>query len=304
MSSPAESRGTIVANHGHSLLIERPGGHLVPGVARRALGDVHCGDAVRWQPAGDGRAVVTAVEPRRSVLARADARGRIRPLCVNLDQIVIVSPVDPKTGTLQPSDRLRTDSYLVAAERAGLDALILVHKADLLGPNALEALPHTTRAWREAGYEVLRTSSETGAELDTLRARLHGRRSILVGESGAGKSSIAARLLPDRDIRIGELSAGIGRGRHTTTVTMLFRLPGGGELVDSPGVRAFRLGAVEPRELARAFPEFRPLLGRCRYRDCTHQEAPGCAILAAAAEERIHPDRLASYHALLDPEPR
>lgn len=305
VNDDGEQYGLVIANHGHALLVETADGHMVPCAARRTLGGIHCGDRVRWQQADDSSGVIVGVEPRRTVLARPDARGIPRPVCVNLDQIVIVGLAPPDAGTIATSDRARIDAYLAAAELLGVGALLLINKIDLhQQPSTRAALDASTAAWRDAGYEVLHTSTRTGADMDLLRSRLRGRRSVLVGESGAGKSSLAAVLLPDRDIRIGAISSGIGRGRHTTTVTMLFRLPGGGDIIDSPGVREFRLGKVAPEELAAAFRDFRPFLGDCRYRDCRHMNEPGCALEQAVAENRLSPDRLASYRALLLPETR
>lgn len=306
VNDDGEQYGLVIANHGHALLVETADGRMVPCVARRTLGGIYCGDRVRWQQADDSRGVIVGVEPRGAVLSRPDARGIPRPVCVNLDQIVIVGLAPPDSGIIAASDRIRIDAYLAAAELLEVDALLLINKIDLhRQPSARAALDDSTAAWREAGYEVLHTSTRTGAGMDLLHSRLRGRRSVLVGESGAGKSSLAAVLLPEREIRIGEISSGIGRGRHTTTVTMLFRLPGGGDIVDSPGVREFRLGKVEAGELAAAFRDFRPLLGNCRYRDCRHLNEPGCALEQAVADSRLSRERLASYRSLLlQPEAR
>ncbi|MDX9740850.1 MAG: ribosome small subunit-dependent GTPase A [Gammaproteobacteria bacterium] len=297
--------GLVIANHGYALLVETAGGVMIPCVGRRTLGGIYCGDRVRWKQADGNSGVIVGVEPRNAVLARPDTRGNPKPLCVNLDQIVIVGLATPETGTMAASDRIRIDAYLAAAELLHIEALVLINKADLYASEAARAaLDATTAPWRDAGYDVLYSSTRTGAGIDALRARLHGRRSVLVGESGAGKSSLAGELLPEREIRIGEISSGIGRGRHTTTVTMLFHLPDGGDIIDSPGVREFRLGKIPPAELAGAFRDFRPFLGECRYRDCRHVNERDCALEQAVADKRLDANRLASYRALLDPQER
>lgn len=303
-SDDGERSGLVIANHGYALLVETAEGQLVPCVGRRTLGSIYCGDRVRWKMADESSGVIVAVEPRETVLARIDDRGSPRPLCVNLNQIVVVGLATP-SGTIGPSDRVRNDAYLAAAEFLNIEALLLINKVDLCAGEAARAtLDAETASWRDAGYEVLYTSTKTSEGIDSLRARLRDRRSVLVGESGAGKSSLAALLLPEREIRIGEISAGIGRGRHTTTVSMLFHLPDGGDIIDSPGVREFRLGNVTPEELAPAFRDFRPFLGECRYRNCRHLNEPGCALEQAVAERRLSANRLASYRALLSPSER
>ena len=142
-------------------------------------------------------------------------------------------------------------------------------------------------------------SALAGEGLDALRARLTGHCSILVGQSGVGKSSLIKRLLPDHDITVGKLSVASGLGKHTTTATTLYHLPNGGRLIDSPGVRDFRLGAVPPAELARGFREFQPCLGHCKFNDCRHLSEPGCAVIDAVTDGRISARRLESYRRLL-----
>jgi ribosome biogenesis GTPase len=125
---------------------------------------------------------------------------------------------------------------------------------------------------------------------------------VLIGQSGMGKSTIVNALAPDSAARVGELSAALGSGKHTTTVSTLYRLPELDDawIVDSPGVKAFGIAQIEPDALAHAFVEMRPWIGHCRFRDCRHLREPGCAILDAAAAGKITPQRLALYHTLLD----
>lgn len=291
--------GLVIANYGRTLLVETQNGHRLPCVARRSAAGAVCGDRVQWQASGDGGGVVLAVQPRSAVLARPDGRGAQRPVCANLDQIAVVGAVRHETGHLPASERARIDAYLAAAEMLRIDALLIVNKIDLLPAPARPALEQAVAPYRAAGYAVICTSTLTRAGMAELGERFRDRRSVLVGESGVGKSSLTQVLLPDLDIRIGELSPGDGKGRHTTTVTLLFHLPGGGDLIDSPGVREFRLGKVEPAALADAFREFRPYLGACRYRDCRHLNEPGCALALAADEGRLSRERLAGYREIL-----
>jgi putative ribosome biogenesis GTPase RsgA len=150
-----------------------------------------------------------------------------------------------------------------------------------------------------AGYPVLRVSAKTGAGLDALRRRLEGHANILVGQSGVGKSSLLNALLPDVAAETAEISAATGEGRHTTTASILYHLPDGGELVDSPGVRDYAPPPVAPTEAARGYREFGPLLGQCRFANCMHLREPGCAIKAAVDEGRISQRRYESYRRLV-----
>ncbi|MGE0226042.1 MAG: ribosome small subunit-dependent GTPase A, partial [Acetobacteraceae bacterium] len=142
-------------------------------------------------------------------------------------------------------------------------------------------------------------SARTRLGLSGLCAQLHGRTSVFVGESGVGKSSLLQALLPELEIRVGALSEAGGKGRHTTTSTLLFHLPEGGDIIDSPGVREFRLWQISPAELARGFREFGPFLGDCKFRDCIHDGEPGCAIALARERGKISRLRLDSYREIL-----
>ena len=141
--------------------------------------------------------------------------------------------------------------------------------------------------------------------MEALKARLDGHVSVFVGQSGVGKSSLVNSLLPGVDTRVGALSEMTGKGTHTTTTARLFHFPGGGELIDSPGIREFGLGHVSRADVEAGFIEFQDLLGHCRFRDCKHDREPGCALLQALEDARIQPQRMSSYrHILISlPEP-
>ena len=142
---------------------------------------------------------------------------------------------------------------------------------------------------------MIQISAKTEHGLDPLLERLRGQTSILVGQSGVGKSSLVNALIPRENVIEGPLSDSTGLGRHTTSAATLYPLHSGGELIDSPGVRSFRLGRLSRQELEQGFREFRPLLGQCRFHNCTHRSEPGCAVCAAADRGDIARTRLASY---------
>ena len=196
---------------------------------------------------------------------------------------------------LPAHDAFLIDRYLVAAELAGATPLVVINKSDLLDPRVADMPTDDLRGYADIGYGILLMSARENTGIDKLAQALVNRTSILVGQSGVGKSSLIKRLLPERDIQIGRLSDASGQGRHTTTATTLYHLPQGGDLIDSPGVRDFRLGETTPADLARGFREFRPYLGLCRFQDCRHQSEPGCAVKAAMRKGMISERRLTSY---------
>lgn len=290
---PVPEAGLVVVRHGANLGVQDDWGRLHHCLARRHIGEPVCGDRVVWQRTGTGQGVVTAVQPRATVLSRPDYGGRDKPLAANLTQILILVAPQP-----EPSGYV-IDQYLVAAELIGVRAHLVVNKMDLLDAPAATAFKARFAHYPDIGYPVWWTSLKGSNGQDRLLELLTGETSILVGQSGVGKSSLVKALLPDLEVQIGRLSQATGLGRHTTSAATWYQLPGGGSLIDSPGVRSFRLGAIDRAGLQWGFRELRPYLGLCRFSDCGHRREPGCALQEAAALGQIAPARLESFHQLV-----
>jgi ribosome biogenesis GTPase len=285
--------GLVVINYGKNQLVEDTSGNIHRCVARRGLPQIVCGDAVEWQQTGDGSGVIETLQPRRTVLYRADGNDIQRPLVANIDQLVIEAALEPAL------DYFLIDKYCIAAELAQTEPLIVINKADLLQDKDRVRIESLISEYRHIGYSTLLTSALKNTGIDFFTDSLADKTSIMVGQSGVGKSSLIKRLLPDREIAVGKLSEASGLGKHTTTSTTLYHLPQGGHLIDSPGVRDFHLGKVDAGDLGHGFREFRPHLGQCKFNDCRHLSEPGCAIRAAVAEGAIHERRMQSYRRLL-----
>lgn len=298
-----EQTGLVIAHFGVQVEVEADDGELAGQVFRchlRAnLPALVTGDRVVWRAGNQGIGVIVAQLPRRSELCRPDIRGQLKPVAANVDQIVIVFAPLP-----EPHANL-IDRYLVAAEHAGIRPLLLLNKADLIDEANAAQLGALLATYRQLGYPLLEVSAHQGDGMERLQAALNGHVSVFVGQSGVGKSSLVNSLLPGVDTRVGALSELTNKGTHTTTTARLFHFPGGGELIDSPGIREFGLGHVDRGDVEAGFIEFRDLLGHCRFRDCKHDREPGCALLKALEEGRIQPQRMASYRHILAslPEP-
>lgn len=292
MSDAAEP-GRVLRIAGGSYHVEVDDGALSCVLAGRLKqGDgprASVGDRVRCDRTDEGEGRIVEILPREGTLARRSVTGRTEQVIVaNLDQVVPVFAVARPAPDLAMLDRL-----LVIAELNGLEAFVALNKTDLGEVDGFGA-------YRDAGYEVVPTSAREGTGLDELAERLSGRVSALAGPSGAGKSSLLNVLVPGLHRRVSEVSGERGRGRHTTVNATLVPLPGGGYVADTPGLQVLKLWSMEPDELAAAFPEFRPLLGGCRFNDCRHLEEPDCVILRALEEGHVAEHRYESYRALLE----
>jgi len=281
--------GRVIANYGATLAFEDESGVIHRAVARKRVGLPVCGDRVFWQPQTRGDSVITGIEARQSVLERPDHRGHPKPLAANFSRLVIVNA--PAPG-ISPE---MIDCFLAAAESMGVTPLLVINKSDLLSTQEREKTGQLLKRYRDLGYDSLLVNTIHGDGLDPLRQALHQQTAIFVGQSGVGKSSIIQHLLPEREIRVGALSAATGLGKHTTTTTILYPLPDGGELIDSPGVREYSLENFSQPQIAKGFREFDELALYCKFNNCTHLVEPNCAVQAAVTQGKISSQRMFNY---------
>jgi ribosome biogenesis GTPase len=286
----------VLVSYGGQGTVELENGDRMDCKYRRSVGRPYCGDRVEIQRADKQSAVVTRILPRDNVFVRADARLRKQPIAANLSQALIVIAPHPA-----PSRDL-VERYLVAVHSLGIQPVIVLNKAELLLESEYDTGTPLGRLedYRKLGYEVLLTSCKAAPGVNSLKSVLENRTSILVGQSGVGKSSLVNSLLPDLELQTGALSRVTGKGIHTTTTTIMYSMPAGGRLIDSPGVWEYGLWRMEPEELADGFVEFQPFLGQCKFNDCRHIHEPQCIIREAAESGALLPWRYQAYLRLLN----
>lgn len=282
----SERLGRVIAVYGRRYRVDVDGVELAC-VTRGKMGGVACNDRVVVRQTGSGEGVIERVLPRDNLLWRSDEH-RAKLLAANVDQVLVVTAAVPT-----PRAEL-LDRCLVAAEAAGVRALIVVNKTDL--PETADYLARL-KPYAELGYPLIPLSART--DVTPLKPWLVGRVSVLVGASGLGKSTLINVLVPQAQAATAELSSALDSGRHTTTHTRLYPLPGGGALIDSPGMQEFGLRHLGMAEVQAAFPEFRRLAGQCRFHNCRHLQEPDCAVRAAVDSGAILRARWRVYQEIL-----
>ncbi|MET0533956.1 MAG: ribosome small subunit-dependent GTPase A [Steroidobacter sp.] len=289
-------RARVTESFGRRVIVEGTGVARQPAELFGKRLTCVCGDEVQIRAPSQRSsdvAKVVSVLPRRSLFARTDSRGRTEPLAANLTLLVVIIAPVPEP------DLYIADRYLAGATMAGISGALVVNKSEL--PRATEAdFQAGVNDYERAGYPVLRISAKHDSSVEPIRALLANARAMLVGQSGVGKSTLTNRLAPESERATRSLSDSTGEGRHTTVSTALFGLPGGGELVDSPGVRDFAPPPVEDAMVQVGWPEILKLAPQCRFNNCLHVREPGCAVLEAVAAEDISARRYESYKRLLN----
>jgi ribosome biogenesis GTPase len=241
-------------------------------------------------------ATIEAVEPRRSVLQRAEhfQRRKRQTVAANVDQVAIVMSVG--LPALKPA---LIDRFLIAAKKGNMAPLIVFTKCDLLQefPEQRSLLETLKQIYESLGVPVFTVSVSHGSGLAELQKSLAGKATVFSGQSGVGKSSLI-NAITGLNLRTADVIEATRKGSHTTTQAQLLPLPGGGWVVDTPGLRSFGVWSLDPSEVQGFFPEIAAAASQCRFHNCSHAHEPDCAVRLSVAEGHIHPLRFESFQAL------
>lgn len=281
-------RARVIANFRASVALQLDGeAEIVQAYALRSVPLLVAGDRVTGEY-DSGVLRVVALEPRDSVLERADKRS-VKPLAANLTHLGIVSANPPGIDTLL------IDQFCVAAHQAGVGALIIFNKFDLQSDAEQARNRDILEVYRSIGYTAVGIDTKSADGMQPLLDKLPGRAFTLVGASGVGKSSIIQKLLPDKELRVGAVSKATGFGSHTTSVTFWYELPEGGAIIDSPGVRQYSVAHLPADVVREGYHELARAAESCRFGNCTHTVEPACGVLHALAEGTIAQWRYDNY---------
>jgi ribosome biogenesis GTPase len=290
-------RGLVLAHYGDSVEIETPEKQILYCSFRQNLPAIVVGDVVVFErdPKDSSQAALLAHEPRRTQMMRRNKSGEVKLIAANVDQVLIVLAPEPKRAEEV------LDRYLVMTSLQHLKSIIIFNKTDLLTSEEGAIKKNDYAAYQALGFPVLFLSEKEETNRQELRALLNNKSSVFVGLSGVGKSSLIQSLLPEETLRVGDLSVSgkTQMGRHTTSTSRLYHLPGGGNIIDSPGIREFAMQDLTQAEIEQGFPEFQSYLGGCQFRNCQHLVEPRCGIRQALEKNEISPARYESYVRIL-----
>ncbi|HNO54399.1 MAG TPA: ribosome small subunit-dependent GTPase A [Chitinophagaceae bacterium] len=245
----------------------------------------------------EGTAIINEILPRHNYINRQSPRFKHQHhiVAANLDQSILVATLkEPKTS------QGFIDRFLVACEMYHVSAFIVFNKSDLYKTKELEKYEQWKTMYETVGYKVLLVSADKNEGIEQLNSILNNKISLLSGHSGVGKSSLLNVLMPGMNRKVQDVSGWSGKGQHTTTFAEMFDLPGGGGIIDTPGMREFGLVDIEKSELSHYFPEMRDRLNGCQFNNCMHINEPDCAIKQAVRQGEIFEDRYVSYVNILE----
>ena len=291
---PAKN-ATVIATYSRRMRIQFAGGDEVDARIKGKTLKPVCGDEVVAEAIAEEKDwLITTINERRNALTRPNMRGKTETLAANMDIVVVVAAISPKP------DWFIVDRYLCAAENMNTEAAVVFNKTDIAGADAFDA---ELAVYSALGYPCIRCSAERDDDFHAIRQLLADKTAIIVGQSGVGKSSLINRISSDSAQKTASISNKTGEGRHTTVNSVMIPLPGGGVVIDSPGVRDFAPSLQSAPQAIAGFRDVREAGENCRFANCQHLREPNCAVKQAVDDKTIDARRYESYRrslALID----
>lgn len=302
---PIKMQGLVIKNTGSWYTVKTVEGSVVECKIKgnfrlkgiRSTNPVAVGDHVEIELNSQNTAFITAIGDRKNYIIRKSQNlsKQSHIIAANVDQAFLVVTVErPQTSTTF------IDRFLATAEAYSVPVVLVFNKTDLLDDSLMRYQRMMTDLYETVGYKCVAVSAETGEGMDGLMEMLRDRITLLSGHSGVGKSTMINRLLPGVNLRTAEISDAHNTGMHTTTFSEMLPLPGGGYIIDTPGIKGFGTFDMEPEELTSYFKEIFRFSKDCRFSNCTHTHEPGCAVLKAVEDHYIAASRYQSYLSMLE----
>ena len=297
--------GLVIKNTGSWYTVYTDDGQLIDSKIKgnfrlkgiRSTNPVAVGDFVEITCNQEGTAFITAIDDRRNYIIRKSSNlsKQSHIIAANVDQAFLVVTVNyPETSTKF------IDRFLASAEAYRVPVVLVFNKCDLLSAEELHYQEMMMQLYDTIGYQCVSVSAIEGTGLDALHDLMKGKITLLSGHSGVGKSTLINSLLPGVNLRTSEISDAHNTGMHTTTFSEMLKLPDGGWLIDTPGIKGFGTFDMEREELSSYFREIFHFSKDCRFSNCTHTHEPGCAVLKALENHYIAQSRYESYLSMLD----
>ena len=298
-------RGLVIKNTGSWYTVKTDGGQLIESKIKgnfrlkgiRSTNPVAVGDHVELITNQEGTAFISSIEDRRNYIIRKSPNlsKQSHILAANVDQALLVVTVNyPQTSTTF------IDRFLASAEAYRVPVVLVFNKRDILSGEELRYEEMMRQLYETVGYQCIEISAATGEGTEQLLPVIKDKISLLSGNSGVGKSTLINQLVPDADQRTAEISNAHNTGMHTTTFSEMIELPGGGYIIDTPGIKGFGTFDIEKEELTGYFKDIFHFSKDCRFSNCTHTHEPGCAVIKAVEEHYIAASRYQSYLSMLE----
>lgn len=299
--------GLVIKNTGSWYLVHTTDGQdikcKVKGNFRlkeiKSTNPVSVGDRVRIILNAEGTGLITEIEERKNYIIRRSSNlsKQSHIIAANIDLcFLIVTISQPVTSTVF------IDRFLTSAEAYSVPVNLVFNKTDIYTSEETEYMNALINLYEHIGYPSMKISALNKTGLDIIKEKMKGKITLFSGHSGVGKSTLINSLIPDAELKTGVISGYHGKGMHTTTFSEMIEIPGGGYIIDTPGIKGFGTVDMEKEEIYHYFPEIFRFSQNCRFHNCLHINEPGCAVRKAVDEHYISESRYKSYLNMMEEE--